>query len=110
MSKQAKNIRKLRSKNYSMIVEAVVPTRFYWNGDDFDGIEFGLFDDLTRHERQLCDLPLSAIATGIVSRHIMDYMKEHHRDWFNKIINELDADELGIPSAVLDAFKKEDSK
>jgi len=105
MSKQAKNIRKLRSKNYSMIVEAVIPTRFYWNGDDFDGIEFGPFDDLTRHERQLCDLPLDAISAGMMARYIVDYMRKHHRDWFDKIISELDADELGIPSAVLDAFK-----
>jgi len=110
VGKQAKNIRKIRSKNYSVVIESVVPTRFYWNGDDFDGIEFGPFDGLTRHERRLCDLPLHAIAVRMTAKHIIDYMEEHHRDWFDKIISELDADELGIPSAVLDAFKEEDSK
>jgi len=110
MSKKDKNIRKIRSKNYSMVIESAVPTRFYWNGDDFDGIAFGPFDDLTRHERQLCNFPLDAISAGMMARHIVDYMGKHHRDWFNKISSELDADELGIPSAVLDAFKKEDSE
>lgn len=107
MGKQAKNIRKLRSKNYAAIIESVVPTRFYWDEEGFDGIEFGPFNNLTRHERQLCDLPLYAISTGIISRHIVDHLKKHHKDWFDTLINELDAEELGVPPAFLDAFKEE---
>jgi len=106
MSKQAKNMRKLRPKNYSVVIEAVVPTRFYWHGDDFDGIEFGPFDGLTRHERQLCDLPLYAISAGIISRHTVDHLKKHHQDWFDTLISELDAEELGVPPAFLEAFKE----
>jgi len=105
MSKQAKNIRKLRSKNYSVIIESVVPTRFYWHGADFDGIEFGPFDELTKHERQLCDLPLYAISTGIISRHIIDHLKKQHSDWYDVLVSELDAEELGVPPAFLEAFK-----
>lgn len=107
MGKQAKNIRKLRSKNYSVVIESVVPTRFYWAGDDFDGIEFGPFDGLTKHERQLCDLPLYAISAGIISRHIVDHMKTKHKDWFNILISELDAEEIGVPPVFLDAFREE---
>lgn len=36
-----KAVQKLKSKNYSLVIQINVPVRFYWVGDKYDGLEFG---------------------------------------------------------------------
>ena len=45
---------KIPSKFYTKIIEVNTPIRFYWAGDDFDGIEFGPINrPLSRYQIRL---------------------------------------------------------
>ncbi len=45
--------RKIPSKFYTKIIEVNTPIRFYWVGDDFDGVEFGPLNKATPYQLKL---------------------------------------------------------
>ena len=54
------------TNNYTEAIEIRVPIQFYWNGDIFDGIEFGEFKTtLLPWEEAMVQLCLKAIAPTI---------------------------------------------
>ena len=40
-------VKKLRSKIYPKVIQVFLPTRFYWNENGFDGIDFGPMPETT---------------------------------------------------------------
>lgn len=51
----------IKSNIYNRIIQVNVPTRFYWNENGFDGIEFGPIPKITKHQLQLLDETLTSI-------------------------------------------------
>jgi len=63
-----KNAQKLKSKSggYSKIIQVNVPVRFYWASGEYDGLEFGPFDNLTSYESRLIKEVLEAVQGKII--------------------------------------------
>lgn len=104
----AKNIRKLRSKYYTDIIEVNVPLRFYWNNGQLDGFEFGPLDGLTKYERLLFKTVMELMANQTTALKVIDYLKDKHPDLYGQIVDQIDYDNLtveGIPDVFVDAFE-----
>ncbi len=80
--------RKIPSKFYAKIIEVNTPIRFYWAGDDFDGIEFGPLGKTTSYQLRLLDEILKFVMT-----------------WAG-----LSKQETPVPDYILRAFKDKESK
>lgn len=103
-------VRKLRSKYYTKILEVNVPVRFYWT-DIYDGFEFGEFKEgLTKYQKSLLNELMYFMVYQMYSASFVDYMKEHYPVEFHKIIDEIESNDLGIPQAFLDAFKNDEER
>jgi len=103
-----RNVRKLRSKNYSRVIEVLIPSRFYWRNNDFDGVEFGPMDEPTKQELKNLREILAETGTGIEARHIIQHIKVHHKDFLRMLISEMEAEEQEVPRPFLDAFREEE--
>lgn len=112
--KRAKNVRKLRSRNYPIVLEVYVPTRYYWTeGEEypeFDGVEFGPFDNLLRQEKKHIDLILASLGVRMEAKRITDFMRKKYPEFWKQIMGEIEAEDLGVPWSFLDAFKSEDEE
>lgn len=54
------------TENYKEIIEIRVPTRFYWDEEGFDGIEFGEFKtDLMPWQKDMVRRCLDAISPSL---------------------------------------------
>ena len=106
-----KQVRKLRSKHYSSIIEVNVPSRFYWDETGFDGFEFGEFkQDLTKHQKHLLNELLNDLAYQTASAKFIEYMKEYHPKELELFINEFESVKAGIPQVFIAAFKEENNE
>jgi len=102
-----KNASKLRSKYYSKIIEINVPMRFYWADTDFDGVEFGEFNEISKWQLSLVEKCLEEIRYGINCVKFFKYMKKKHRAELEIIIDQMGSEEFGIPRAFVEAFYEE---
>lgn len=105
---KTKQIKRLRSKHYPIIIEVKVPIRFYWNSEDlkdYDGFEFGSLEGCSHHQLKLLDHIINELWYQMNCTKFFKYMKKHHRAELEVLLDHMDADELGIPKEFLDAFR-----
>lgn len=88
MAKKKMVVHKIPSKFYSKIIEVNAPIRFYWVGDDFDGIEFEPLKEATPYQLKLLNGILEFVMT-----------------WAG-----LERQETPIPDYILRAFKDKEDK
>ena len=98
MRKRKMVARKIPSKFYAKIIEVNTPIRFYWVGDDFDGIEFGPINrPLSRYQIRLLYEALDTICK------LMGIEPEIHDATKHKRVTP-------IPDYIMRAFKEKEPK
>jgi len=105
MQKYKKLIRSVKSKYYPKVIEVLCPVRFYWNDDEYDGYEFGSLEGCSKYQIKKLKLVLNLLRHQMNCTKIVDYLIKKHPDEFRKLCSEIDADNLKIPQAFLEAFK-----
>lgn len=104
-------IRKLQSTNYSKIIEVRVPVRFYWNVDDFDGIEFGPLTGRNKRETRLLKQVVNQLHCLSCQSGLVDYLSEFFPEEWEALLEYVVSKSSGqkgtpIPNAFLDAFRE----
>ncbi len=105
-----KLIRKYHSKNYSKVIEVKVPVRFYWDGDNYDGFEFGSLLDCSPYQIKILGEVIERLGDDMDYGRVARYLESNHKSEWNKLLIEMDAKELNIPTIFLEEFKDEDGR
>lgn len=103
-----KVVKKIRSKNYPLVIQVNAPVRFYWSKNSYDGFEFGPLDHASRHQLKLLRQIMDLMMEQMQSVRVVKYLKTNHNDVYSKILEEIKADVesiKGIPNTFVDAFE-----
>lgn len=98
-------VRKVRSKNYSCIIEINAPMRFHWSGDRCDG--YSLRVACSPYQRRLMRKITDLLAFQADCARIVEYLESSHREEWAGILDMVAREvEVPIPKAFLDAFSE----
>ena len=103
-----KKICKLRSRNYSQVIEVKVPVRFYWSKDGYDGFEFGPLVECSSYQLRLLQQVTEQLFFEHQAAIVVQYLNDNHKVEWHRFLDEIETVSLDIPKTILDAFKDDE--